>query len=182
MNASATYIYGLVDPRDSQVYYIGKSDDPEQRLYQHLHDSVNRHKRKWLVSLAGDGLKPSIKILEVVPADKWAEAETKWIAKGRGGGWPLTNIAAGGPHSPDYHDPYEIIKRIVPDAHWRAFSALCDSAKVEIIVDGARAAVPFLRAWASRELEIPADWSIAANMTQDAIIAGIEKSAYTLTL
>lgn len=37
-----TYIYGLKDPRDNQIYYVGKSDNPQRRLEQHLEGRINK--------------------------------------------------------------------------------------------------------------------------------------------
>lgn len=37
-----TYIYGLKDPRDNQIYYVGKSNDPQRRLEQHLEGRINK--------------------------------------------------------------------------------------------------------------------------------------------
>jgi hypothetical protein len=37
------YIYGLVDPRTDKIRYVGKSNNPERRLYAHIKDvAVNR--------------------------------------------------------------------------------------------------------------------------------------------
>ena len=172
-NDRVTYIYALVDPRDGGIYYIGKANDLEKRLYQHLRRDVNRHKCRWLESLARDGLAPTVRILETVPADEWAEAEIKWIAKGRGEGWPLTNIAAGGPHC---HDPYALLEQVLDSAQWLAFSALPKTTKTETMIAGAQAALPFLHAWANGEEETLADWHTIGPLMKEALCVAIQRS------
>jgi hypothetical protein len=34
------WIYGLVDPRDGHVRYVGQSEDPDCRFRQHLRDGL----------------------------------------------------------------------------------------------------------------------------------------------
>lgn len=86
------YIYALKDPRDEQIYYIGKTNNPRARYKQHLKDSdVNKYKVAWLEELRKEELKPEMAILDTVGED-WEECETAWIEKGTRKGWPLTNI------------------------------------------------------------------------------------------
>jgi predicted GIY-YIG superfamily endonuclease len=33
-----TYIYGLADPTTKEIRYVGKADDPQARLSQHLQE------------------------------------------------------------------------------------------------------------------------------------------------
>lgn len=92
-----TYIYGLLDPRDQLVHYVGKSDRPRQRLTEHLKDAAsNPYKAEWLEDLSVSGGRPRIVILETVSLADWEQAERRWIATGRDLEWPLTNIQAGG--------------------------------------------------------------------------------------
>ncbi len=99
--SETTFIYGLFDPRNYSLRYIGKSDNPNLRLKQHIHFAINRtksrsHKDKWLRSLLSERLEPSIEILEEVSIDKWEEAESAWIAECREFGLNLTNETSGG--------------------------------------------------------------------------------------
>jgi hypothetical protein len=90
-------IYGLVDPRDSRIRYVGKTSVTlNTRLRAHLNDVrrgrvyIPRH--KWLSELLAAGLVPSIVELECVLDGSWQEAETRWIAA-----LPdLLNATAGG--------------------------------------------------------------------------------------
>jgi hypothetical protein len=49
------YVYGLIDPRDSSVRYIGITSNPVQRYGDHLHDHstiyANRKKQAWIKEL-----------------------------------------------------------------------------------------------------------------------------------
>lgn len=95
-----TCIYALVDPRTSEIRYVGKAFDPQKRLCGHMRDSVlarYRDKRtSWLKALKSAGLKPLIVILEVVAESEWQECEKKWIAHFRAAGTNLTNTQDGG--------------------------------------------------------------------------------------
>lgn len=78
-----TYIYALVDPRDSSVRYVGKSDHPPQRMAAHLKgEERGKGKKAWLLALKRRGLRPTMIILEQVlsrPAI-WRKTERDWIA------------------------------------------------------------------------------------------------------
>lgn len=72
-------IYALSDPRTENIVYVGQSLDHNKRFYQH-----KRSKNQvgiWFGELASLGLKPIIKILEVVPKEKADKTEMKWIKK-----------------------------------------------------------------------------------------------------
>jgi predicted GIY-YIG superfamily endonuclease len=98
-----TYIYALKDSRDGLIYYVGKSDHPQQRLYEHLsNDITNRERAQWIANLLESGEYPELEILEEVPITEWQQAEISWISKGRELGWPLTNVLPGG-DGPDYN-------------------------------------------------------------------------------
>lgn len=93
-------IYGLVDPRDGRLRYVGKtSGSLERRRRAHLNDVrrgrvyIPRH--KWMNDLLSLGLEPEGVEIEVDVAD-WREAEQFWIAYLRGIGCALLNATAGG--------------------------------------------------------------------------------------
>ena len=93
-------IYALVDPRDDEVRYIGRSSNGLRRPQAHLVPSARRtksHKIHWINSLAEDGLLPRIEVLENFEEEKELnDAERFWIAQGKGLGWRLTNATKGG--------------------------------------------------------------------------------------
>lgn len=97
MSNRPTFIYGLKDPRDQRVYYIGKANNPKSRLSEHLKDiGTNPKKEDWLLDLAGAGFQPEVVILEETTLANWQDCERKWIAYGWSQRYPLTNISAGG--------------------------------------------------------------------------------------
>jgi len=58
------HIYALVDPRNDQIRYIGKTLFPKSRLSKHLTEKyLGTHKQKWIRLLKINNIKPSFKIL-----------------------------------------------------------------------------------------------------------------------
>ena len=92
-------IYGLVDPRDGSIRYVGRTVDPRERLYAHCSSSgcaslggSGKARQDWLRELRGLGLRPTLRELEYVETFELAiEAEEQWIAFGLARKWPLTN-------------------------------------------------------------------------------------------
>ncbi len=76
-----TYIYGLMD--GDVVKYVGKSDNPNQRKYNHISEALNSdsktHRINWIKKMVKENKEISLKILETVPYDKWEEKEKYWI-------------------------------------------------------------------------------------------------------
>ena len=73
-----TYIYALIDPRTGEVRYVGKADDPDLRLAQHIaaaRKGEATYKGRWIRKLLDLELKPSLEILEEVPIQDWEEAD-----------------------------------------------------------------------------------------------------------
>ena len=90
-----TYIYKISD-ENGNVRYIGKSNNPRRRLYQHTKDRHNLHKFNWLKSIINRGQKPVLEIIEKVSVSLWKEREIYWIAKYREDGHKLLNMTIGG--------------------------------------------------------------------------------------
>ena len=97
------WIYGLVDPTDHSVHYVGKTTNPEERWSDHLHDgciaseATMNARALWIRGLLDRGAAPFMVILEHVrPFRLWPERERWWIAEGRRLKWPLTNVSEGG--------------------------------------------------------------------------------------
>lgn len=94
-----TFIYGLFDPISNELRYIGKADNPKNRLLKHIGEArrgVPNHKNNWIRSILKVGLLPCISILEEVPIENWKEYEVAWIAKFRTSGAELVNGTNGG--------------------------------------------------------------------------------------
>ena len=89
-----TYIYALRDPETGGIRYVGKSDDPVHRLYEHLvgqRPTRSDIRNQWLHSLQEKGLMPILEVLEVVPFAEWREREQAWIQAMRVQGHDLVN-------------------------------------------------------------------------------------------
>ncbi len=95
------YIYGLFDPRNLSLRYIGKTDNLERRLDNHIHHAKihmnhNPHKDRWIRQLLTEGLVPAIEVLEECNQDNWESIEDAWIQEARAKGANLVNIMNGG--------------------------------------------------------------------------------------
>lgn len=94
------YIYGLFDPRNLKLRYIGQTGDISKRLKSHIKSAkFNKkplHRNNWINQLLNEGLEPAIEVLEECTGDNWKEAEKAWIREAREKGLKLTNIVEGG--------------------------------------------------------------------------------------
>lgn len=61
------YIYALIDPNDLQVRYVGKTNNPKERMRAHISPHIymrhNNLKCIWIENLKASGLKPIMQIL-----------------------------------------------------------------------------------------------------------------------
>lgn len=92
-------VYGLTDPRDSALRYVGQSSTGLRRPRGHtrLSRKEDSPKATWIRGLLAGGLSYGIVILEEVPGLELLDAaEKKWIARARSNGSPLTNLSDGG--------------------------------------------------------------------------------------
>ena len=96
---STTFIYTLSD-KSGDIRYIGKSDTPRKRLYNHIKESKDlkkkSHKINWIKSLLDKSELPIIEILEEVSIEDWENSEKYWIEQFRQWGFNLTNLTIGG--------------------------------------------------------------------------------------
>jgi len=110
-------IYGLIDPRDGAVHYIGKSSSGKKRPREHgiarKLDLDFTPKARWIRALQQEGLEFGVVVLEQIERrEDLAAAEIRWIAFGRSEGWPLKNITEGGDgRQPGYRVPAEEVER-----------------------------------------------------------------------
>lgn len=93
-----TNIYVLKDPRNNQIRYVGKANDPEYRYKNHINKcrDKNTHKRNWINELRKEKLKPILEIIDTVPVEKWKEYEKFYIKKYMEEGYDLVNYTDGG--------------------------------------------------------------------------------------
>ena len=82
-STEVTYIYVLLDPRDNEVRYVGKTSNPKSRLSGHIteckKESSKHYRAKWIRSLLKDNLKPIIKFIKVCPLNDFEKFETEYI-------------------------------------------------------------------------------------------------------
>lgn len=94
-----TFIYGLIDPRNKELRYIGKSDTPQFRLAKHIREakrSTHLHRLAWIKGILDDGLIPELILLMQVPTDAWSTIERLLINSLGDSNYNLTNMADGG--------------------------------------------------------------------------------------
>lgn len=78
-----TYIYVLIDPRDNEVRYVGKTSNPKYRLSGHISEckkeSTKHYRARWIRSLLKDNIKPIIKFIKACPLNDFEKFETEYI-------------------------------------------------------------------------------------------------------
>lgn len=126
VSEKTTYIYGLIDPRNQQLRYVGKTVlEPPKRLSVHQwrarKEPHKRHSMAWLLGLDRAGLSAEIFVIEEVPAGAdWVAAEQFWIGYFRMIGADLCNHTTGGEGQTGYKQPPEVIAKRIrrgPDHH-----------------------------------------------------------------
>lgn len=93
------YIYGLYDAQGN-LRYIGKANDPQQRLKGHIRSSARKNYpvSQWIAKHGA----PEMRVIEETNAECWQSVERRLIAGARRSGVNLLNVADGGesPHCP----------------------------------------------------------------------------------
>jgi hypothetical protein len=90
------YIYGLADPRDHVIRYVGKTSLPlGARLDWHMKEPTNQRMAEWLCELEWKGIRPEIAVLEICHVTKWENTERMWIARLRAVS-SMLNVEPGG--------------------------------------------------------------------------------------
>ncbi len=109
MTTSRFLIYGLFDPRDGELRYVGKSECGLRRGTAHMWPSLLRaktHKTDWIKSLLASGQRPTVApIQEFHTNAQLCDAERYWIAVMRMRGCRLTNATDGGEGTKGHRNP-----------------------------------------------------------------------------
>lgn len=94
------YIYGLFDPRDGRLRYIGKTvTSLKKRLEQHLSPKQagdGTRRGNWISLLLKQNLRPDMRLLTQTTEADWERDEKDWIARARADGCALVNATDGG--------------------------------------------------------------------------------------
>lgn len=125
MRESSTYlIYGLVDPRDSGIFYVGKSCSGLRRPRQHWNKwslRLRSHTANKIRQVIASGAIPKVTVLEELSSPVGLDqAEVFWIGFLRRHEWQLTNLTDGGGGCLGW----------TPPAEWRAKLAARMSGRV----------------------------------------------------
>lgn len=104
-------IYGLLDPRDHALRYIGKTHlRRERRLERHIEAAAEGRTAPvshWIRELDAQGLRPHIFVLRRVPPEEdWREAERSVIELWNA--WPLDKLPTNVPPQTRKSVPTEI--------------------------------------------------------------------------
>lgn len=92
VNKEKVYIYGLFSPILNKYFYVGQTNDPEKRFYQHKLNKDNNIKKKYHINLLKKSkLSFKMDLFASIPVNlsiKWENAYIKHLKKL---GHPLTN-------------------------------------------------------------------------------------------
>jgi predicted GIY-YIG superfamily endonuclease len=86
------FVYALINPLTQEVFYIGQSNNPQQRFVEHLRDTSNSTKVETINHLQEQGYTPTLYILEEVDGAIALEREQWWMRFYEAQGLELTNI------------------------------------------------------------------------------------------
>ncbi len=89
-----TAIYGLFDPRDRLLHYIGQATDLEKRRKEHRSDAnhgVARSSSAWIRGVLSATAEPTLKVIAWVPSTEATQVEDNHIATALHYELPLTN-------------------------------------------------------------------------------------------
>ncbi len=93
------FIYGIFDPTNNELRYIGKTSIGLQRFRDHLSERELKnktYKSNWLKGLLSKGLVPRFEIIEEAPKEQLEALEIFYISYFKFLGCRLTNLTKGG--------------------------------------------------------------------------------------
>jgi group I intron endonuclease len=94
------FIYELIDPRNGDTKYIGKTIHLAQRMREHFSCKANPWKYRWMQKLRRLGLTPELNILETTDEENWSFWEQWWISLYKTWNIKLINLSEGGDSPP----------------------------------------------------------------------------------
>lgn len=90
------FIYALIDPRNGEIKYVGKTNNLKKRIREHIRDEENNLKYTWIKSLKKIKLEPEVLILEETNIEHSNFWEIFWINQCKTWGFELKNMTNGG--------------------------------------------------------------------------------------
>jgi hypothetical protein len=96
MDNRKVWIYGLIDPRNNEVKYVGKTFRLERRFKDHLTEKGNTLKTSWIKKLKKLNLVPELFILDETNILECDLLEIFWISQMKTWGFDLKNMTKGG--------------------------------------------------------------------------------------
>lgn len=148
--APRNIVYGLIDPRDGLLRYVGKSSNGLSRPRFHTSPGAVRRERhfgkgRWIWELVQLALKPEIVVLEEADTkEALPDLEIFWIASLRAAGADLLNMTPGGDgcafmtRTPEWIEKIASAQRGVP----RPYAARPRTEEVKARISATQAGVP----------------------------------------
>lgn len=108
-----SYIYGLFDPADQVIRYVGQTTRPNARLCMHKSENPNPNNgsvaKDWIASILQEDRYPCMIILEVCDFACAHQLEAEWYRRLCGAGYPIINNTSkfNKPHSSSKAKPYK---------------------------------------------------------------------------
>lgn len=99
--SDAAIIYGIIDPRTHELFYVGKTKAGRLRERMWAHRTAGRRNDKLLSArkirgILQDGYQPDAFVIETLSEDNWVDAEQFWIEYFKSIGCVLANHTIGG--------------------------------------------------------------------------------------
>lgn len=133
--ADVHYIYGLKNPEDDKIMYVGVTQNLKTRLKQHLAPSnlrLRSSKDVWIESLITKKIEPVVIVLEECTQEVREERERYWIDYYRGINPGLTNTHPGkivgktGRRSPSVSKSHKLLNIRLTDEQHSMLKELAD--------------------------------------------------------
>jgi len=88
-----TFIYILICPFDGLVKYVGKSNDPNKRVKDHMLDfrCMDLNKAVWIRKMKSNKMKPEMIVIDEVSSFDWKYWEQWWCIYFKSLGFKLFN-------------------------------------------------------------------------------------------
>lgn len=76
---SGQYVYVLHDPFSGKPFYVGRSNNPGRRYFEHVNERDSTKKSEYIENLLKHGCVPYMTIVQVCGKDDIEQVEEQWI-------------------------------------------------------------------------------------------------------